>query len=295
MNLMTPLVVLLMALSISEAALAGSSPATSPVKGNAPVLRAPSSGVTGSVDFSGTFSSPSVLSTGDTVVMTWQYADGDGDLDDTPATVVWRYLGPDGQYVNIPSTDVAAPVPGGQGTSTITIPAAALGATAISVTVQAQSQTGLPGRGDILEVADTSTGAGGLVTPPGPVRAGGRVVGGIFLASDSPAAGSGALDYARTNAHPQVGETYLFRAWEDVNQNGVWDAGETDLTGTLTHIQWMLDGSNTSASGNETPATLSHHAIPGATSDTYSVPANNQSSSGAIPGDQGFTLVVEFH
>ncbi|EOZ9299955.1 ornithine carbamoyltransferase [Enterobacter bugandensis] len=285
----------LLTLCISVTAQAGSSPTTTPVRGNMPFLSAPSNGMAGAVDFSGTFASPDTLSTGDRVVMTWLYGDNDGDQDNTPATVVWHYITPDGQRIIIPSTDVAALIPGGQGTSAITIPAAALGATAISVTVQAQSQTGLPDRGETLTIPDTSSGAGGLVTPPGPVSAGSRVTGGIFLASDHPASGSGAQDYARARAHLRVGETYVFRAWEDANENGVWDAGETDLTGTLTHIQWMLDGNNAPASGTEPPVTLSHYVIPGATTDTYTVPVNSQSSSGAASGDQGFSLIVEFN
>jgi hypothetical protein len=295
MNPMINSAALLLALCLSGMAQAGSSQTTSPVRGHAPLLSAPSSGLAGSVDFSGTFASPAALSTGDRVVMTWRYGDSDGDQDNTPATVVWHYVTPDGQRIIIPSTDIAAPAPEGQGTSLLTIPAAALGASAISVTLQAQSQTGLPDRGEILTIADTSIGAGGLVTPPGPVRAGGKVAGGIFLASDNPMPGSGAQDYARTRAHLRVGETYLFRAWEDANENGIWEAGEADLTATLTNIQWMLDGNNAPASGSDLSVTLSHHVIPGATTDIYSVPVNSLSTSGATSGDQGFSLMVEFN
>ncbi|WP_255324348.1 hypothetical protein [Budvicia aquatica] len=37
-------------------------------------------------------------------------------------------------------------------------------------------------------------------------------------------------------------------------------------------------------------ATLSNHSIAGATSDTYTIPVNSVSNSGATPGDQGFNL-----
>ncbi|EPY4091299.1 SinI family autotransporter-associated protein [Enterobacter hormaechei] len=294
-NFATWLAALLLALCMPGMAQAGSSQTTSPVKGSAPLLSAPLSRATGSVDFSGTFKSAAALSTGDKVVMTWLYDDGDGDHDMTPATVLWHYVMPDGQRFIIPSTDISAPVPGSHGTSLITIPAAALGASAISVTVQAQSRTGLPDRGEILTITDTSAGIERLVTPPGPVQAGGNVAGGIFLASENPIAGSGAKDYARTGAHLKVGETYVFRAFEDVNENGIWEAGEADLTATLTHIQWMLKGNNALASGSEPSKTLNQYVIPGATTDTYRVPVNSLSSSGATSGDQGFSLIVEFN
>ncbi|AJJ10903.1 putative ornithine carbamoyltransferase [Yersinia rohdei] len=273
---------------------AASTPTTAPVKGSAPVLSAPSNGAVGAVDFSGTYATEGKLSTGDTLVMTYQYNDSDGDLDASLTTVTWSYLDDAGQSVTIPATNAPAAASGSNGTSTITIPAGATGTRAISVTLTEYSATGDPLRGNVITVTDTSTGGagGGTTTPPGPVTPGADVAGGIFLQSDSPAAGSGATDYARSAAHPQVGETYVFRAWDDSNGNGVWDAGEANLTATLGSIQWQLDGSNATANGN---STLSNHAISGATSDSYTVPVNSASSSGATPGDQGFSLKVDFN
>lgn len=280
---------------------AGSTPTTSPVWGSAPVLSAISNGQPHTVDFSGTFAIPGVLSTGDTIVMTYHYTNAEGDADDSLSTVAWYYTR---NGVDVPittMTNVAADNNGSPGTSTIVLPAGALGASAIKVEFWEQSKTGIPLRGpQSILVLDTSRmgagGGGGTVTPPGPVISGTGISGGIFLASDNPAAGSGAIDYSRsTTAHPKVGETYVFRAWDDANSNGVWDAGEADLTATVSHMQWQLDGSNTTAAGESTPVTLSGHAIAGATTDTYTVPVNSASSSGAIPGDQGFSLKVEFN
>ncbi|AHG20609.2 ornithine carbamoyltransferase [Chania multitudinisentens RB-25] len=275
---------------------AGSTPATASIQGSAPTLQAPSNGTMGAVDFSGTFANPDVLTTGDTLVMTYVYNDSDGDLDNSLTTVAWAYIdGISGRSVTIPATNIPASVIGAEGTSTIVIPAGAIGTTAISVTIQEYSATGAPISGNTITVTDTSEGGGGSVTPPGPIVPGGNVAGGIFLQSDNPTAGSGATDYARSATHPQVGVTYVFHAWDDANSNGVWDAGENDLTTTLSSIQWRLDGTNTAASGTSTSVTLSNHAITGATGDTYTVPVNGDSSSGATPGDQGFTLKVDFN
>ncbi|WP_145544316.1 SinI family autotransporter-associated protein [Yersinia frederiksenii] len=279
-----------------SAAQAASTAATASVQGSAPVLSAPSNNAVAAVDFSGTYANPDRLTTGDTLVMTYKYNDSDGDLDNSLTTVVWLYIDAgSGLPVTITPVNAPAATSGGTGTSTITLPAGAIGASAISVTLQEYSATGDPVSGSTISVADTSLGGGGTPTLPGPVAPGADVAGGIFLQSDSPAAGSGAIDYARSGTHPQVGATYIFRAWNDSNNNGVWDTGETNLTTTLSSIQWQLDGSNTTANGSSTVVTLSNHAIAGATGDTYTVPVNSASSSGATPGDQGFTLKVNFN
>lgn len=288
--------------SLSGAAWAGSTPTTTPVWGGAPALSALSNNALHAVDFGGTFAVPGTLSTGDTVVMTYHYTDTEGDVDDSLSTVVWSYT-LNGVDVTIPATDVTNvfAAGGAPGTSTITIPAGALGASAIKVEIWEQAKTGIPLRGQqSILVMDTSgttvPGGGGTVTPPGPVVPGQGVNGGIFLASDNPSAGSGATDYARnTTLHPAVGATYVFRAWNDTNGNGGWDAGEADITASLGSIQWQLDGSNAAAAGNSSPVSLSAHAIPGATTDTYTVPVNSASRSGAVPGDQGFNLKVNFN
>ncbi|AHM74485.1 SinI family autotransporter-associated protein [Yersinia hibernica] len=304
MNFRVKKIVLALALAgmTTGSVWAASTPSTSSVQGRVPVLSAPSNNATQAVDFSGTYATPGQLSTGDTVVMTYDYTDLDGDADNSLTTVSWSYapLG-GGADVPITATNVAAPNSGGQGTSTITIPIGALGATAIKVTVQEFSATGDPISGSTITVTDTSLasspgggGGGGTgVTPPGPVVVGGNIAGGIFLASASPAAGSGAVDYTRTATNPLVGQTYVFRAWNDVNSNGVWDAGEAQVVPAS--IQWKLDGTNTTANGTSTVATLSNHSIVGATTDTYAIPANSLSSSGATPGDQGFNLKVDFN
>lgn len=291
--------VLAMALTggVMSTAWAASTPTTASVQGSAPVLSAPSNSALQAVDFSGTYATPGSLTTGDTLVMTYDYNDSDGDQDNTLSTVVWSYLDVGtGLPVTITAVNVPAAGPGGTGTSTIVLPVGAIGATAISVTLIERSATGDPLSGNTLYVSDVSNGGDGTSTvPPGPIVPGGNVAGGIFLQSDTPTAGSGATDYARNSAHPQVGATYVFRAWDDSNGNGEWDSGEANLTATLSSIQWQLDGTNSTANGTSTAVTLSNHAITGATSDSYTVPVNILSGSGAVPGDQGFTLKVEFN
>ncbi|MEX2954813.1 SinI family autotransporter-associated protein [Serratia fonticola] len=299
MNMIFTVKKLALALAIagcsSSLAWAGSTPTTAPVQGRVPVLVAPSTGTAQAVDLSSS-ATGAHLSSGDTITLTYGYSDPDGDADDSTSHVSWYYV--KGATETLITTGIAntPATTSAPGTSELTLPATAIGADRIKVVIQEYAATGTPISGNIITVEDTSTGNGGAVTPPGPIAPGGHVTGGIFLQSDNPAAGSGATDYARTTeTHPQVGATYVFRAWDDSNGNGVWDAGEADLTATLGSIQWHLDGTNTSASGNSTAVTLSNHPISGATTDTYTVPVNSASTSGATPGDQGFSLKVDFN
>lgn len=281
---------------------AASSVITKAIQGSLPVLSAPSNGALNAVDFSGTYANPNQLSTGDIIILTYQFNDPDGDADHSVTTVAWSYTPASGGIdVPIMATSEVAPHHGGNGSSTITVPSGAIGAQAIKVTIQERSITGIPNLGKIIEITDTSLqtapgggGGGGTgVTPPGPITIGTNIAGGIFLLNDAPAAGSGALDYSRAIQHPQVGQTYVFRAWGDDNSNGVWDMGEADLTSTM-KIQWLLDGTNISASGISSAVTLGGHSIAGAITDTYIVPPNPASTSGAGAGDQGFILRVSF-
>lgn len=290
---------LVLALAIAGSSInmawAGSTPTTASIQGSAPVMRAPSNGVAQTIDLSSSATGPR-LSSGDTITLTYGYNDADGDADDSTAHVSWYYVSGSTETqmtVGIKNTAATESAPG---TSELTLPAAAIGADRIKVVIQEYSATGSPLSGNTIIVEDTSIGGGGTVTPPGPIAPGGHVAGGIFLQTDSPVSGSGATDYARTTgAHPQVGTTYVFRAWDDSNANGVWDSGEADLTTTLGSIQWHLDGINTAASGSSTAVTLSNHPISGATTDTYTVPVNSASTSGATSGDQGFSLKVDFN
>lgn len=293
---------LLIAGATSGTALAGSTPTTMPIQGVAPVVVAPSNQAKSAVDFDWVGSNPRQLSVGDQITMTWVFTDADGDLGNSWSTVVWSYVKADGALVGIPSQSTPSR-DGESGTSVITIPASAAGATAIHVELKEESLTGNPRTNNVIIVNDTSlttdpTGPGGggdLVTPPGPILAGNSIAGGIFLASANPQAGSGAADYTKNGAKPRVGETYVFKAWVDTNGNGVWDAGEEEMTGSLNRIQWMLDGSNTTAAGGTSPVTLVNQEILGETTDSYTVPVNSISSSGAAPGDQGFGLKVDFN
>ncbi|ATW22947.1 hypothetical protein BJP44_07940 [Candidatus Williamhamiltonella defendens] len=110
---------------------------------------------------------------------------------------------------------------------------------------------------------------------------------GIFLLEDNPHPGSGAQDYTKPGApHPKVGKTYLFRAWIDENNDGIWDKNEPEAMDKITRIQWKLEPVNPQKSFNSEEL-----IIKGATTDQYTIPIKNDSE--PIKSHQGFRLMVE--
>ena len=262
---------------------------TGSIQGTAPVLSAPSNPTTPqSLDFT-TSAAGAALATGDTITLTYNYNDTDGDLDNSASTAhaLWYYVTPGGDVAiaagNIVNT-AATTATGGTGTSVLTIPAAAIGASAIKVMIQEYSLSGDPIAGQTITVADTHTGGGGTITPPGPITPGANVVPGIYLSSDT----AFATNLIGNTAKLDVGKTYVFKLWDDVSHT-------TDLTSSVTY-NWRLVG--TSATDNVTaPANGFNTNVTGA---NFTVPVNGGATggmalTGSVDGAQGFNLAVDYN
>ncbi len=291
MNFSVKPVVLALALAgmMSGSVWAASTPSTSSVQGRAPVLSAPSNNATQAVDFSGTYATPGKLSTGDTVVMTYDYTDLDGDADGSHTTVSWSYT-PQGGGADVPITATSIPAPnsGGQGTSTITLPIGALGATAIKVTVQEFSATGDPISGTTINIADVSNGGGGAgPNPPvGPVVPGSNVTPGIYLSTDV----TFTNNLIGTATNLVVGQTYVFKLWDSAQV--AQPAG--DLTATVPNYNWRLVGTS-ATDGVNAPATGFVTSVVGG---SFTIPVNSAADgtplTGSDDGAQGFSLAVDY-
>lgn len=257
------------------------------IHGSAPVLSAPSSPATAhSVDLDSNAAGPT-LASGDTITLTYNYNDADGDLDASATTthVQWYYVnaGVDTQITGSVVNTVAPAASGGTGTSELTIPGVAIGADAIKVVIQEYSETGDPISGQTITVADTHIGAGGTVTPPGPIVPGGDVVPAIYLSTDT----TFTNNLIGSAASLDVGSTYVFKLWDDA-------ARTTDLTSNVSY-NWRLVG--TSASGSvSAPAT---GFVTSVTDGNFTVPVNGDPDgtalTGSADGAQGFNLAVEYN
>ncbi|AHM74484.1 SinI family autotransporter-associated protein [Yersinia hibernica] len=267
---------------------------TGTIQGTAPILSAVSNNAQHAVDFSGTYAVAGSLSSGDTIVMEYGYADSDGDGDDSSdnTRVTWAYTpAGGGADVAIASTGVNA-TSGTPGTSTIILPAGAVGATVIKATIQEYSASGDPIFGQTITIADTSLttapgggGGGGTgVTPPGPVLPGSNVTPGIYLSTDAAFANN--LIGTATNLN--VGDTYVFKLWDSAA------VGTTDLTSTVPNYNWRLVGQSATDSVTA-PGT---GFITSVTGGNFTIPVNTAADgtplTGSADGAQGFNLAVAY-
>ncbi|AHG19694.1 ornithine carbamoyltransferase [Chania multitudinisentens RB-25] len=254
---------------------------TGTIQGRAPVLSAPSNNAPQTVDLSSNAAGDN-LSTGDTITLSYAYADLDGDADNSTSQVHWYYVKEGveteitGSILNTPATESTP------GTSVLTIPAIALGAEAIKVVIQEYSASGAPRAGQTITVNDTSEGGGGTVTPPGPIMPGGNVTPGIYLSTDTAFANN--LIGSATNLN--VGDTYVFRLWDSAA------AGATDLTSSVSY-NWRLVG--TSATTNTTAPAEGFDTQ--TTDGNFTIPANTDGTllTGSADGVQGFSLAVDYN
>ncbi|WP_447870677.1 SinI family autotransporter-associated protein [Serratia fonticola] len=259
---------------------------TGSIQGSVPVLSAPSNAETPhTVDFT-TSAQGSTLATGDTITLTYNYNDADGDLDNSASTAhtQWYYVTPGGDVAiaasNIVNT-VATTASGGTGTSILTIPAAAIGASAIKVMITEYSASGDPISGQEIVVADTNVGGGGTTTPPGPIAPGNNVVPGIYLSTDT----AFANNLIGTDTKLDVGSAYVFKLWDDAAQT-------TDLTGSVSY-NWRLVGTS-ATDGNSAPG---EGYATNVTDANFTVPANAEGKvlTGSEDGAQGFNLAVDYN
>ncbi|MDA5483423.1 SinI family autotransporter-associated protein [Yersinia intermedia] len=257
---------------------------TGTIQGVAPVLSAPSNSAANAVDFAHTAQTAGTLTSGDTITMTYQYDDTDGDLDDSTAHVTWYYTkgGVDTAIV-AGVLNTASPTIGGTGTSVLTIPAVAVGATAIRAEIVEYSASGDPLSGTTINVADTSVGVGGgTTTPQGPIVPGNNVTPGIYLSSDALFANN----LVGTATKLTVGQTYVFKLWDSAA------VGTVDVTQAT--YNWRLVGTS-ATDGVNAPATGFVTSVTGA---NFTVPVNTAADgtqlTGSADGAQGFSLAVDY-
>ncbi|WP_431225975.1 SinI family autotransporter-associated protein (plasmid) [Serratia sp. L9] len=259
---------------------------TGAIQGTAPVLSAPSNNAPQAVDLSSS-SGGNTLATGDTITLTYDYHDADGDADNSTAHVNWYYV--KGEIETPITTGIEnAPATGNSsGTSKLTIPGIAIGADRIKVVIQEYSATGAPISGKTLTIEDTNSGiGGGTTTPPGPILPGegpdSGVTPGIYLSSDT----AFANNLIGTATPLKVGDSYVFRLTD--SESGA------DLTENVSY-NWRLVGTS-ATTGTAAPATGFATSI---TDGNFTVPTNTQPNgtelTGSADGAQGFNLAVDYN
>ncbi|AHG20610.1 ornithine carbamoyltransferase [Chania multitudinisentens RB-25] len=254
---------------------------TGSIQGHAPVLSAPVGNEEHAVNLS-TNATGATLATGDTITLTYDYTDLDGDADASTAHVTWYYVNGTTEtaitagIINTPATAMTS------GTSVMTIPAAAVGADTIKVGIQEYSASGDPISGQTLTIADVSVAGPENPTPiaPGPIAPGGNLTAGIYLSTDTAFANNLIGEATRLN----VGDTYVFKLWD----------GVTDMTGNVTY-NWRLVGTSATTNTNAPVGGF----VTSTTDGNFTVPTNTQPNgtplTGSADGAQGFNLAVDYN
>ncbi|PHI30882.1 SinI family autotransporter-associated protein [Budvicia aquatica] len=263
---------------------------TGTIQGTAPELIAQSNGAHQAIDIAHTTALVAgKVSTGDTITMTYDYADAEGDADDSMTHVTWYYTkgGVDTAILATNVNNASAATIGGTGTSVLTVPAAAAGATAIRVEITEYSVSGDPDVGTVINIPDVSAGGGGVgpFPPVGPIIPGSNVTPGIYASTD----GTFTTNLIGTATNLKVGDTYVFKMWD--TSTGAVGAGATDITNAT--YTWYLVGTsatdgisgnfNTNVSGGNFQIPINTTPVTGGTALTTSA-----------DGAQGFQLAVDY-
>lgn len=248
--------------------------------GTVPVLRGMGANQTEhSVSFSNGHESgsTSAMSPGDTILLHYNFIDKEGDVDSSKTTIKW-YTTSDGKGADKKMLD-------NDGNNTYLIAAADAGRY-LGAEITEKSSTGTPSKGQLITIEDVSTNDADDDIPNGPI-VGGKV--GVEIV-DSTAPTVNLI--GKANSELLVGHTYQFKAWYDVNSNGVWDAGELEATSNYNY-KWFFEG--TSA----TTGTAGGYAVTATNGKDLVIPATNAQATSVFAtagadGVQGYSLKVDY-
>lgn len=270
----------LLFVSCSHFAFAEMTESAGQLIGTVPVLKGTGTGATDhSVSFENGHESGSTeaMTPGDKITLKYNFIDTEGDTDNSKTTIKW-YTTSDGAGGDKKALD-------NDGKDVYTIQATDAGRY-IGAEITEESSTGKPTKGQLISIADISANDSADNIPAGPVVGGN--IGVMIVDSTAPTVNL----IGKANSELLVGHTYQFKSWYDVNNNGVWDAGEIDATDNYTY-KWYFDG--TSA----TTGTAGGYATSATNSKDLVIPATNAQATtifatAGADGVQGYSLKVDY-
>lgn len=264
--------------SCSPMAMAVMTNSAGTLNGTIPVLKANAGGAAHSVAFSNDHAGGSTegMVPGDKITLSYVLQDAEGDTDSSTTSIKW-FTTTDGVGAN-------KVMLGNDGKAVYTIPEKDAGLY-LGAEIVEQTSTGVPTTGQTIVINDISKNDSSDNIPDGPIVGG--TIGTAIVDSTAPTVnliGSGGV--------LQVGHTYQFKVWYDVNNNGKQDAGELDASANYTY-KWDFDG--TSA----TTGTPGGYAIASTDNKDLTIPATNAEArnvfaTAGADGVQGYSLKVDY-
>lgn len=230
------------------------------------------------------------LHVGDKITVSWVIGDAEGDVDGqgaetvnakTKATIKWK------SYTDQSGGNASTIGTAGSDTYTITEADKDL---YIGLDIEPNTTTGIPSKGTLINLFDLSSAAGGGSDsddlPTGPVVDDSVKVM-IYDAADPTV---DLLTSSSVTLHTT--HTYKVRFWKDADNDGVYDAGETDVTSSYDY-RWVFTG-NSAQDSNPVPggdSTVSNGdlVIPATNAEATSI-----FSSAGPAGVQGYGLAIKY-
>lgn len=265
--------------SCSPLAMAVMTPSAGTLNGTVPVLKASAGGAAHSVAFANDHAGGSTdgMVPGDKITLSYVLQDAEGDTDSSTTSIKW-FTTSDGVGANKVMLD-------NDGKAAYTIPEKDAGLY-LGAEIVEQTSTGVPTTGQTITINDISKNDSSDNIPDGPIVGG--TIGTAIVDSAEPTVNL----IGKADSKLQVGHTYQFKVWYDVNNNGKQDAGELDASANYGY-KWFFDG--TSA----TTGTAGGYAVASTDNKDLTIPATNANAkdvfaTAGADGVQGYSLKVDY-
>lgn len=266
--------------SCSPLAMATMTDSAGTLNGTVPVLKATAGGVAHSVAFANDHHSGSTnaMTPGDKITLSFVLQDAEGDTDNSTASIKW-FTTTDGVGAN------KKMLTGSDGKADYDIQPEDAGLY-LGAEITEQTSTGVPTTGQTIVINDVSKNESSDNIPDGPIVGG--TIGTAIVDSAEPTVNL----IGKADSKLQVGHTYQFKVWYDVNNNGKQDAGELDASANYGY-KWVFDGNSA------TTGTAGGYAVSSTDNKDLTIPATNAEAknvfaSAGADGVQGYGLKVDY-
>lgn len=265
--------------SCSPLAMAVMTNSAGTLNGTVPVLKASAGGAAHSVAFANDHHSGSTdgVTPGDKITLSYVLEDSEGDTDSSTAAIKW--------FTTTDGVSADKVMLSNDGKADYTIQEADAGRY-LGAEIVEQTSTGVPTTGQTIVINDISKNDNNDNIPDGPIVGG--TIGTAIVDSTAPTVNL----IGKADSKLQVGHTYQFQIWYDVNNNGKKDAGELDASANYNY-KWFFDGNSA------TTSTVGGYAVTTTNNNDLVIPTTNTDAKNIFAGAgadgvQGYSLKVDY-
>ncbi|WMY75846.1 SinI family autotransporter-associated protein [Buttiauxella selenatireducens] len=267
--------------SCSPFAMAVMTDSAGTLNGTVPVITSGPGGPDHTVSFSNDHTGGSIdgMVPGDKISLAYLIKDAEGDKDSSNTSIKW-FTTTDGVGAN------KKMLSGSDGKDFYTIQNTDAGLY-LGAEITEQTSTGVPATGQTIVINDVSKNDSSDGIPDGPIVGG--TIGTAIVDSAEPTVNL----IGKADSKLQVGHTYQFQVWYDVNNNGTKDAGELDASANYNY-KWVFGGTSatTGTAGGDAVSSTDNKDL---TIPATNVDAKNVFATAGADGVQGYSLKVDYN